>query len=174
MREKELPLALRALATELSINPSFEESLWSLEKGYGELSEDIKKIHRQTSQGLSIQEAILEWAEKSKSRQVKRAAMQIIFSYENHGNPENLKQLSQELLEKQKNRMQEYSKKIVVYSLVFICVSAVLPALFQAYVIVGTSFMSQTVTPEQAFFIPVIGFPLIDGIVLLAINSKRP
>ena len=172
--EKELPLALRAIATELSINVPFETCLTSLKHGFGDLSKDMEKISRQIESGVSVREALLEWSMERKSPLVKRMVVQLISSYENQNDPESLKRLSRDMLSRQMSLMRSYSRQLVMYSLVFIVVSAVFPALFQAFVIVGSSFMVWTVSPTEALLIPAIGFPILDLAILALAKIKKP
>ncbi|MCD4740320.1 type II secretion system F family protein [archaeon] len=172
--EKELPLALRTLSTELAINMPFEQSLESLSEGHGELSKDFQKITQRINAGYTVRESLLAWTQDTPSKQVKRVALQLISNYENKEDPLALRKLSEELLSQQKTKMREYTSQLAVYSLLFIAVSAIFPALFQAYVIIGSSFMSQTVTPEQALLIPIIGFPLADIAILAIIKKRKP
>jgi len=63
---------------------------------------------------------------------------------------------------------------MVVYSLMFIAVSAIIPALFQAFIIIGSSFMKLGIDSTQLLLINLAGFPLIDLGILLYIKSQTP
>ena len=53
-------------------------------------------------------------------------------------------------------------------------VSAIVPAMFQSFILVGSYFMALSFTAEQVFLIIVVLFPLIDIGILAMINSKTP
>jgi len=53
-------------------------------------------------------------------------------------------------------------------------VAALVPALFEMYVALGSLFMRMSITPEQAFYIPAVVFPAISGMVLAWIYLKLP
>lgn len=169
--EKELPLTLRSIATLVSIGLPFEEALRQC--GDGNLPKQFEKALRETELGASIPEALSSMAKTIDSQQLQRAIMQLNTLYAKKGSTTSLKKLSEELVSVQKAALREYSGKLVVYSLLFIAASALLPALFQAYVIVGSTFMT-SLTPEQAFWIPVAVFPLVDAGALVFIRLKKP
>jgi len=171
--EKELPLALRSMATLLSIGLSFEEAL-RRSCGESKLAVGIGQALREISYGLPMPEALNSLAARFDSRDLQKAVMQLNSIYRKRSSPLQLKKLSEEIVAVQKAALQEYSGKLVVNSLVFVAVSAIVPALFQAYVIVGSSFMTGMVTAEQAFWIPVAAFPLVDAAVLAVIRLKKP
>ena len=56
----------------------------------------------------------------------------------------------------------------------FIAVSAIVPALFQSFLIVGSTFMQMDFTPVQAIVITTMLLPAIDIGVLLYIRSITP
>jgi flagellar protein FlaJ len=172
--EKELPLALRFLATQLSVGISFESCLKSVCTGFGELSKDFQEVNFLVESGKSVPEALFHWTEKTKSCFVGQAVMQLTLTYESGKNPEGLKKLADELVEKQLMEAKDYSSQLALASLGFITVSALFPALFQAFVMVGTTFLYSTLTPLQALLIPVLVFPLIDLAVMAGIKLRKP
>ncbi len=90
------------------------------------------------------------------------------------GSPDGLKRLTEELYLKQRIESKEFSSKMVVYSLIFIAISAIVPAMFQSFILIGSYFMKITLSSFQIFIIIIILFPLIDIIILFVINSKTP
>ena len=63
---------------------------------------------------------------------------------------------------------------MVVYALVFIAVSAIVPAMFLSFVLIGSYFMKLSFTAVHVLVISTLIFPIIDAGVLMAINSKTP
>ena len=171
--ERELPLALRSMATLLSAGMPFEDALKN-SCGEGELGKGIRGVLRDVRYGSSLPTALSSFAESVDSRELQKAVMIMSSIYLKKGNPMQLKKSSMEISALQKSALEEYSGKLVVYSLVFVAVSAIVPALFQAYVIMGSSFMAGMVTAEQALWIPVIGFPIVDMAMLAIIRLKKP
>ncbi len=171
--ERELPLALRSMSTLTAIGLPFEEALKQCcEKT--ELAHQLKRALREAELGATVPEALSSMAHKIDSYPLQKAVLQLNTLYAKKGDASSLKKLSDEIVSTQKASLREYSGKLVVYSLLFIAVSAILPALFQAYVIVGSSFMSSNISSEQAFWIPVAFFPIVDAGMLVFIKLKKP
>jgi len=89
-------------------------------------------------------------------------------------NGEPIRQLAKELLLKQKAESKEFSGKLVVFSLLFIAVSAIIPAFFQAYVVIGSMFLKMKFTAAQILVIALVLFPAVDLAVLAVIKAKTP
>jgi Flp pilus assembly protein TadB len=177
--ERELPLALRTLAVELSVNLPFENCLRALSVGYGNLSKEFGKALDELEAGSSVPEALENINERVDSKIAQRALVQISMAYvkggtDNSETADILKKMADELVSIQKSQSKQYTGKLAIYSLIFIAVSAVVPAIFGAFVIVGSSFMELSLTPLQALLIPVVLFPLVDIMVLVFIRSRRP
>ena len=78
------------------------------------------------------------------------------------------------MLSRQKSESKEFSGKIVMFSLVFIVLSAIIPALFQAFITVGSSFMEIPFEGFQVLIIVGVLFPLLDTLLLFYIKSSTP
>ena len=63
---------------------------------------------------------------------------------------------------------------MVVFSLMFIAVSAIIPAFFLAFITIGSMFMELDFTPIQVIALTAIVFPAIDLSVLFLIKEKTP
>lgn len=168
--ESELPNTLRMMGIELNINLSFESCLHNI----AETSEEFQKIVSEVEKGASIPEALQNFSLKTDSRFVKRAVVQLINTYEKGGNGEALKKIAEEQEAVLRSKIKEYNGKMVMYSLVFIACSAVLPALFGAFIIIGSSFLNIAITPLQAFLIPAFFFPMLNICLLFLIRLKKP
>jgi Flp pilus assembly protein TadB len=171
--EKELPAALRAIAARMTMGASFEEALGSLSEGFGELSRELKRATRDM-RTQPVPEALLALAGRVGSKQFKRACLLLADCYEKGSKPEHLQQLASETEDRQLQLAREYSATLAMASIAFVAVSALFPALFQAYVIVGSRFLSSTVTPLEALLVPVLAFPAVDLLVLGMARWRKP
>ncbi len=178
--EKDLPFALMALAVELNINVPFFKALENISnEKYGVVSVELKKVLKEIKEnGASIQEALFHLSERIDSNILTRTIAQLINIYEqgnkNELKGEALKKIAEEQLIKQKNISKQFSGKMVLFSLMFIAVSAILPALFQAFTLIGSMFLKIGFTPLQIILITCIGFPLVDIAILYFIKIKTP
>lgn len=177
--EKDLPFALMAIAVEMNMNLPLEQCLRSVAKeNYGKVSGEFSKIVMEiTESGASVEEALLSFSERIDSRLVRRCVSQIVGAYRqgsknNAGEP--IKRLARELLARQRAASKEFAGKMVLFSLMFIAVSAIVPALFQSFIVVGSMFMSLGFSASDVLIIAIFVFPLLDLGVLFYIRSKTP
>lgn len=177
--EKHLPFALMQLSIDLNTGTHFEKALERVSKGnYGELSKELRKgLKSAKESGLSTPGALLRMASKNNSKELNRITAQLVSIYE-HGTKKSpgeiIRRMALEQLSKQKSAAKEYSGKVIIFSLAFISLSAIVPALFQAFTIVGSSFMEIPFTAIQILLIVGVFFPLIDVLMLLFIKSSTP
>lgn len=124
--------------------------------------------------GLSFREALLLMNKKFNSLNIKRINSNLYNIYQHGNDVFGLKKFADELLLRQRIESKEFGGKLVVYALVFIAVSAIVPAMFASFILIGSYFMQIQFSALQIFFILVILFPIIDLCVLISINSKTP
>ncbi len=174
--ERDLAMALRTIAVELSIGISFERALKTISKaGHGELSREARRIVADIEVGgAGVSDALKAFGQRIDSMLAKRAAMQLAFTYEQGLGGEGLRKLADELSALQKNNAREYSAKMAFFGLLFVAVSCILPALFSAYVIVGSSFMELLFNPTQVASAFVLFFPAADLAILYYLKKKTP
>ena len=173
--EADLPLFLLKLATEMKTGKSFMRALSDAGKEEGFAAKEFAKVAQDMNRGASLQEALAKLNERTDSMSIRRANSNLANLY-SHGtkNSSGLKRLAEELLLKQRIESKEFSGKMVVYALVFIAVSAIVPAMFQSFILIGSYFMRLSFTAQQVLLISVVLFPVLDGAVLLMINKKTP
>jgi len=176
--ETELPFLLMNMAIELNLGISFTKALEHAGQGKGRCAKEFRKVVREIrQQGAGIQEALRHFSERIESSLVKRAVVQLAACFEQGnsegcGNP--IKRIAREMLTRQAIESKMFSGKLVVFSLLFIAVSAIVPALFQSFSIVGSVVLQMRFTAIQLFLIIALGFPLLDLGVLFYIRAKTP
>ncbi|MEK6941590.1 MAG: type II secretion system F family protein, partial [archaeon] len=178
--EKELPFALMNLSIELSCENRFEKALKSVaEKNPNEVGKELGIALKEINGGgASVQQALLNICSRNDSEPLKRGIMRVITIYEQGGSRKAkghaVRGIAREELAVQRAKSKEFSQKLVLFSMLFIVVSAVFPALFQAFVIVGSSFMQLDFLPVHMLLIVTVLFPLIDLAALFFIRSMTP
>ncbi|MEI7962021.1 MAG: type II secretion system F family protein, partial [archaeon] len=173
--EAELPLFLLRLATEIKLGKSFSKAIKDSCTEEGNVSQEFKKIVQDLDKGASFQDALKKMNERLASITIRRATSNLSnIQIQGTKNTSGLKKLAKEMLLKQRIESKEFSGKMVVFALVFIAVSAIVPAMFQSFLLIGSYFMTIQFTALTAFIIIVVGFPAIDAAVLFMIESKTP
>ncbi|MFH0714555.1 MAG: type II secretion system F family protein [Candidatus Diapherotrites archaeon] len=176
--EGELPFALLSLAVQLEFGNAFEKALENVSKEkHGLVSKAFGEILEEAKRGKSIPKAIAVQAEQWKSRLARRAFLNVKSSYES-GNREGggnaLKALAKEMLERQHAQSKQFSGKMVLLALLFVTISAIVPALFLSFLVVGSQFLDVSISPTQALVAVCVGFPLLDVAMLFFIRSQTP
>ncbi|MCR4336024.1 MAG: type II secretion system F family protein [archaeon] len=176
---KHLPFALMQISIDLNSGLAFDKALErTANSDYGLLSEELKKAIKDVKRNnISVPDALIEVASKNRSNLLKRSVAQLISVYE-HGTKkkpgEIIRRIALEMLSRQKSESKEFSGKVVMFSLAFIVLSAIIPALFQAFITVGSSFMEIPFDGFQVLIIVGILFPLLDTLLLFYIKSLTP
>ncbi|MBI5553515.1 MAG: type II secretion system F family protein [Candidatus Diapherotrites archaeon] len=177
--EAQLPFFLLALSYELQAQTPFEQALRNAHRHSGknlrqELETVLTEIHHK---GTPPTQALQGWAARIPSRALKRSMAQLANLYR-HGtktrNATPLRRMAQELLFLQQNQCREFGQKMALYALMFIAVSAILPALFQSFVTIGSAFMELDFTPAHMLFMAAIGFPLLDILMMAFMRFSMP
>ncbi len=173
--ESELPLFLTKLSSEIKLGKNFTNAILSAANEDSLVSGEFRLIVKDMNKGASFEEALERMNQRIDSHNIKRACSNL-SNLHNNGKKDvsGIKKLAEELLLKQRIESKEFSGKMVVYALVFIAVSAIIPAMFMSFALIGSYFMKLSFTPEQIFLISIILFPLMDSGVLILINSKTP
>jgi len=173
--EMDLPFFLMRLATELRIGKNISKAIKDSCKEEGFASKEFKIVLRDMNKGASFPEALSLMNERLNSLSIRRVASNL-GNLGAHGTKDTsgIKKIAEDLLARQRIESKEFSGKMVVYSLVFIAVSAIVPAMFQSFTLIGSYFMNLSFSAQEALIISVAIFPAIDIAVLALINSKTP
>ncbi|HIH20142.1 TPA: type II secretion system F family protein [Candidatus Micrarchaeota archaeon] len=172
--ERDLPLLLRSIAVDLQFKTPFEQSLRNASVGYGVLSEEFSKISSDVKLGLSVPEALRRFGQRSDCVAVKRAVAQLVFSYENGFASQGIRKLADELVQQQRIKSREFAAKQAFFGLMFITLSTIVPALFSAFVIVGSVFLDFTFSSSDVWIAFAVLFPALDFTVLYYLSEAKP
>ncbi|MEM3399975.1 MAG: type II secretion system F family protein [Candidatus Micrarchaeia archaeon] len=172
--EAELPYVLRLIATEISLGLSFENALESATNMHGILAAELKKCAGEIRKGGDTRATIWRLAESFESPLIRRALSNLLLIYEHGSDASMLRELARDTIAIQRGRMRETSARAGMLGLIFIAVSCIVPSLFLAYVIVGSSFLDivssySDIIPLYLFFFPLLDFFVI---MLMFINSS--
>ncbi|MFH1257969.1 MAG: type II secretion system F family protein [Candidatus Micrarchaeota archaeon] len=174
--EAEYSIALREIILGMRMGQPFERIIGNVARGnYGKLGREFRKAYLEIENGAEGVRGALEGIGKRvDSQMVSRINSQLIFVYENGTKGSGLSKLAEEMMLVQKMKMREYSSKMAFLGLLFIAISCIVPALFAAYVIIGSSFLSLTITEGDILAAYLIIFPAASLAALLFIKEKSP
>ena len=177
--ESQLPFALNDFAVELSLGLAFEKCVENVSaRKYGIVSTEFARLLSETRhKGKGMRKALFDLGGRFASRSLKRACAQLAFAYNSGSAAESagaIRRVSSEILSRQRTQAKEFSAKLAMLSLVFVVVSAIVPAMFMVFVIVGSAFLKVSFSPMQVLLACVAGFPLLDMAVFLFVKSQAP
>jgi pilus assembly protein TadC len=172
--EVDLSFFLTNLITELKIGKDLVSAIKKCSAEKNRAAKEYSIVINFIENGLSLKEALIEMNKKFNSLNIKRTNSNLYNIYQHGNDVHGLKKFADELLLRQRIESKEFGGKLVVYALVFIAISAIVPAMFASFILIGSYFMQIKFTAIQIFLILVILFPALDLMVLLTINSKTP
>ncbi|QQR92218.1 MAG: hypothetical protein IPJ89_03585 [Candidatus Iainarchaeum archaeon] len=140
----------------------------------GELTQALERFE---SQGMSLEESLLRVNAYAQSTALGRVIMLLIHLSKQGTTPqgiEGLRRMQEDLRIQQQAELKAYGSRLALLSLVFIGVSALVPAMFLAFVSIGSSFLELSLSAGDILSIALIGFPLLDAIVLGILWMQTP
>ncbi|MDD4049942.1 MAG: hypothetical protein PHX47_02930 [Candidatus ainarchaeum sp.] len=171
---KEIPFFLNNLANDLDKNISLKIALENRVDS-SLIGQIIKKVlYKVDVLGYSLSESFISVGVENSD--LKRVFYQIedVLSTGSLNKSESLRTLSSSIIEKQNYLIKNYSTKLSLLSLIYIVVSAIVPALFLMFLLVGSNFLELSFTPLSVIFIIVILFPIIDMFIFLTMKANLP
>ena len=172
--ENDLAYFLLDFIMELKVGKDFLSALRKICTDENFAAKEYALVINDIDKGSSIVEALRKMNTIMQSTIVRRVNSNLMTLYLHGNRTDSAKRFADELLLKQRIESKEFSGKMVVFALVFIAVSAIVPAMFASFILIGSYFMKIQFTALQVFVIIVIVFPMIDAMVLMLINSKTP
>ncbi|MCK4319925.1 type II secretion system F family protein [Candidatus Micrarchaeota archaeon] len=171
--EAELPYFLKTLHMLLELRIPFPRTLGLISKEEGMLPSLLKKAVREIKKGMALDTSLLSMLKGIKSLQIKRAIAQVVTAYR-YGREDNIKRISEDLLNIRKYKLKEFASKQAMFGLLFIAISTLLPAIVLIFTTVGGIAFQMKFPPIAFIFLYFIGFPLISVILLLFMKSCEP
>lgn len=127
--------------------------------------------------GMGMDESLELFSRECGTTLVERMSGLLRHIYAHGSTPsslEALQRLAEDVRMHQRIVWKAYAQKLVLLSLVFIGVSALVPALFLAFVTIGSRFLDMSLSEGDIAFVSWIGFPLLDILVLGLVWMQTP
>ncbi len=146
------------------------------ESGYGEASEEFKKIAREINSGVPQIEAIEKYAKLNTSKYFRRVLWQISNGMRSGAD---LTSVIQEgidnLIEEQTIQIQSYGGKLNPLIMFYMLIAVIMPALGITFVIIISSILNFSKTITYVIFFFIFGFVMFIQIMFHGlIKSRRP
>ncbi|MCX8190431.1 MAG: type II secretion system F family protein [Candidatus Diapherotrites archaeon] len=175
--EASLAIFVLSLRTKLLAGLTLETAILKLrDELSGELKEELSKIIGEVDKGKDISDAFAHAATQTCSIEFKKVLSHLNQIAQNGYSRKNdtLKLLSKELSSMQLAKIRNYSSKLAIISLIFIASTVVLPALWLAFVVMGSAFFALDIEPLHVLVVTTVAFPMIGSVVLLYMKEVAP
>ena len=156
--ERELPFALRHLATELRAGVGIVSSFESIAKSdYGALSDEFNRIVQDIRKGKTTEEALRAASERTKSLSFKRAIMNFIRAVRTGGAiSEIIGNIARDTAFELNMKIRDFVEKLNIVGLVFIMVGVVIPVMMSILVAISSASPSLNLSFLNGYMLLVI------------------
>jgi pilus assembly protein TadC len=158
---REMPFALRHMATQLSSGSGLLETMRSVSvSDYGVLSEEFKKAILEIERGATIEEAFERMNIRIDSPGLKKASRQISSTLRTGGNLANtLKIIAEEVATEMRMKLKDFIQVLNTFSLMYMFITVVAPVLITTLVIaMGIAMKGMPLGPDVMWMLYVAFF----------------
>jgi len=173
--ERNWVYALRTLLVQVKSGLSLFDGLNVIVQGdYGAVSSELRKVVDEINTGTSESEALERVAEANPSIFFKRSIWQIITGMEAGISIEDvLSSVVQNMIEEEKNAIRKYGSRLGLFSLIYVMLGVIVPALGITFLIVLSTFPQLKVT-ETLFWLLLGVIVLLQFLYVGLMKSIRP
>jgi flagellar protein FlaJ len=157
---RELPFALRHMATQLTSGSGLLETMRSVSMSdYGVLSEEFRRAIMEIERGATIEEAYERMNLRVDSPGLKKASRQIISTLRTGGNLANtLKIIAEEVSTEMRMKLKDFIQMLNTFSMMYMFIVVVAPVLITTLLIAMGIAMKGLPMPPQTMWLLYIAF----------------
>ncbi len=150
---RNLPYAIRQMATEVSAGLSLIESIKSVsESDYGALSEEFRRVLKEINSGTPVNVALQNLANRWNIEGLRTAVRFIIQAMESGANvAEALMTIADEIANELRQAYREYANKLQAMSFMYIMMVIVFPAMGVVLIIATSAMSGKLILPPSIF-----------------------
>ena len=172
--EADLPYVLRSLASEVEAGIPFDRALKDASRISPTLGNDFNRAMEMYKKGIPLDNALKAIGESYASENIKRAMLHVALLYQSGTEASPIKKMADELLAIQKAESKKFSSELAMFTLIFVAVAALVPALFAMYVMIGSTILDMDLTPETVKMLMLGAFPVATGLALGYMYARLP
>ena len=178
--DKEMPFALRHMATEVKAGIGIHKTMESLvEAGYGELSVEFGRTLRDIDKGMSTEDALLAMSERAPSDNLSKSIMHMVRTLKTGGNlSEIISTIANEVAFELRMKMRDFVERLNLIGLFYMMIGivapvfvAVLAGILNAIPTIGLAGVLGT---EVLFLIYFVLIPMALSLILYIIKVMQP
>lgn len=173
---RELPFALRQMATELRAGLGLHESMRSVAlSGYGPLSEEFARTLEEIRYGETTENALMDMGERINSEGLKRAIYQITRTLSSGGDlAKTLNVIAEDTAYEMRMKLKDYAQKLNSFTMIYMFVAILGPVILMIMLIAASTVMGPMFPPIVLLILYLFMFPLIVGFMAFIIKRLEP
>lgn len=173
---RELPFALRQLATQIKAGVSFHKALSSIVGShYGALSEEFGKLRQDIERGYSTEQALLRLMARTKSKGLKKACVQILRALKSGGNlSDTISAIADDVAFELRMKVRDFTEKLNFISVIYIMVGVVGPVVVTILSSIAQLPLIGGNFPFEYIVVIFAGIVVMMCILLFVINRMEP
>lgn len=139
--DKELPFALRHMSIEIRAGVGIFKTMESIAvSDYGQLSKGFRDVLSNMEKGMSTEEALEKWSEKSKSEGLTRMISHLVRALRTGGNlSEIMVTIAEDVSFERRMKISDFAEKLNLMGLFLMMGSVVFPVMFTIMTTIGSS-----------------------------------
>jgi len=173
---RELPFALRQMATELRAGLGLHESMRSIAlSGYGPLSEEFARTLEEIKYGETTEKALLDMGDRVNSEGLKRAIYQITRTLSSGGDlAKTLNVIAEDTAYEMRMKLKDYAQKLNSFTMIYMFIAILGPVILMIMLIAASTVMGAVLPPMVLLLLYLFLFPMIVGFMAFMIKRLEP
>ena len=173
---RELPFALRQMATELRAGIGMHDSMRSVAlSGYGPLSEEFARALEEIKYGETTEKALMDMSERVNSEGLKRAIYQITRTLSSGGDlAKTLNVIAEDTAYELRMKLKDYAQKLNSFTMIYMFVAILGPVITMIMLIAASTVMGAILPPIVLLLMYLFLFPMIVGFMAFMIKRLEP
>jgi len=173
---RELPFALRQMATELRAGIGMHDSMRSVAlSGYGPLSEEFARALEEIKYGETTEKALMDMSERIDSEGLRRAIYQITRTLSSGGDlAKTLNVIAEDTAYELRMKLKDYAQKLNSFTMIYMFVAILGPVITMIMLIAASTVMGAFLPPIVLLLLYLFLFPMIVGFMAFMIKRLEP
>jgi flagellar protein FlaJ len=129
--DRDLPFALRHMATQISAGVGLHKSITSIANAdYGAVSQDFRRMLFEMEHGASTEEALMGMSNRTRSKGLKKATIQMVRALRTGGNlSQIIGGIAEDVAFESRMKIRDFTEKLNMIGVVYVMLSVVAPVI---------------------------------------------
>lgn len=173
---KEIPYALRQMATELRAGVGLHDSMRSVAmSGYGPLSEEFARALEEIKYGETTEKALVDMSERVDSEGLTRAIHQITRTLSSGGDlAKTLSVIADDTAYEMRMKIKDYAQKLNSFTMIYMFIAILGPVIFMVMIMAAATVMGSVIPPILLLIMYLFLFPAIVAFMAFMIKRLEP